>query len=460
MAEDNKTARSLTLSVKLAYGFGDVTGAVVAAVYGFFMLSFLLDAAGLPPASAGLIFAIAQIWDAVTDPVMGRLSDRTRARWGRRRPFLLFGAVPLGLAFFLHWLVPPLGGEGLFFYYLVIALLLRTAMTVVAVPYTALTPELAPDHDGRTELTMFRFAFSITGALVAVILHPVIVSLPGNIFAGYALSGGVWMLVIIVSTLTCFAFTFERPEQTMQTESHLTMRERLGIVFGNRPFLIATALYLLSWAALQFVQANLLLYARYWLGLEAQFTLFVAVLQVTAALFLAVWTKVSARFGKREAYIAGIGIWIVAEVALFFVQPGQGWAVMAISFVAGAGLSAAYLIPWSMLPDTIEHNELLTGERQEGLFYGFFVFLQKLGLSAALGLSGFMLGVAGYETPAVADGQVAAAAQPAAVLDMLRLIVSLVPAVVLLVSIPVAMAYPISKRRHAEMRAALEDGKG
>ena len=448
----------LTLGVKLAYGFGDVTGAVLAAVYGFFMLAFLLDVVGLPPAAAGLIFAIAQVWDAVTDPAMGRISDRTRTRWGRRRPYLLFGALPLGIAFFLHWLVPPLGASALFFYYLVIALLLRTAITIVAVPYTSLTPDLAPDHDGRTELNMFRFAFSIFGALTAVILHPLIVALPGNIVTGHALSGSVWMFVIVISTLTCFAFTRERPELATRPESGLPMQRRLAIVFANKPFLIATSLYLLSWAALQFVQANLLLYAHYWLDVEAQFTLFVAVLQITAALFLIVWNRVSARFGKREAYVAGIGIWIVAEIWLYFIQPGQGWMVFGVSFLAGIGLSAAYLVPWSMLPDTIEHNELTTGERQEGLFYGFFVFLQKLGLSLALGFSGFMLGVAGYVTPGVEGGQMALATQPDAVLQMLRIIVSIVPAIVLLVSIPLALAYPITKKRHAEIRAALETG--
>ncbi len=445
-----------SLATKLAFGFGDVTGATISAVYGFFMQAFLLDIAGLNPAAAGLIFAAAQIWDAVTDPAMGRISDRTRTRWGRRRPFLLFGAVPLALAFFLHWLVPPLSASWLVVYYFIVALLFRTAFTVISVPYAALTPDLTPDHDGRTELNMYRFVFSILGALTAVILHPLIVASMGDVYLGYIASAGIWALVIIVSSLVCFAGTRERPDLIMRPERQLSYGRRIGIVFSNRPYLIATALFLLSWVALQFVQANLLLYARYWLDAEAQFTSFVALLQVAAALSLFGWTRVSAKLGKKATYVIGVGLWAAMHVALFFVMPGQGALIYAIAVFAGIGLGAAYLIPWSMLPDTIEHNELTTGERQEGLFYGFFVFLQKLALSLGLGLSGFLLGVAGYETPSIVDGQLQLMTQPDGVLLTLRLFVSLVPAAVLLISIPIALLYPISKARHEEMRRAIE----
>jgi len=448
-------APPLKLSTKLAFGFGDVTGAVIAAVYGFFMQAFLLDVAGLAPGAVGVIFAIAQMWDAVTDPAMGRITDRTRTKWGRRRPFLLFGAVPLGIAFFLHWLVPPLGPGGLFFYYLVIAMALRTAFTVVSIPYTALTPDLTPDYDARTQLNLYRFVFSILGGLTAVVLHPILVHAVGNVFVGNAISGGVWALVIVVSTWTCFAFTREPAERLAQPEKHLPLRRRARIVVSNRPYLTATGIYLMSWVALLFIQTNLLLYARYWLGAENLFTSYVVVLQVTAAAFLWVWTRVSERFGKKLTYVAGASVWTVVLIGLFFVQPGQTTLLYGITFFAGAGTSVVYLVPWSMLPDTIEHNELMTGERQEGLFYGLFVFLQKLGLSAGLGLSGFALQMAGYRSPGVEAGAIAAAVQPDSVLLTLRLFVSFIPAAILVLSIPLALSYPIDKRRHAEIRAEI-----
>ena len=447
----------LTLRTKLAYGVGDITGAVISAVYGFFMQAFLLDVAGLAPAAAGLIFALAQIWDAVTDPMMGRISDRTRTRWGRRRPFLLFGGVPLALAFVLHWLVPPVGGVWLVAYYLVVALMLRTAFTVISVPYAALTPDLTSDYDGRTQLNMYRFAFSLLGALVAVIAHPMIVASAGNVYLGHLISAGIWGVVIVVSTLTCFAFTRERPDLMARADTPLSYRQRLGIIFSNRPYLIATALFLLSWLALQFVQANLLLYARYWLNAEAQFTSFVALLQICAAVSLIGWAAFSKRFGKKATYVAGVGLWALMHVFMFFMMPGQDVALYVVAVFAGLGLGAAYLIPWSMLPDTIEHNEVQTGERQEGLFYGFFIFLQKLALSLGLGLSGIVLGLAGYVTPDIVAGELQLAQQPPSALLMLRLFVSLVPAAILLISLPVALAYPITREGYDKMRQNLAE---
>lgn len=209
LVQEKPKERELKLINKLAYGAGDLSGAIFAGIYGFFMLAFLLDVAGLSPGYAGLIFAIAQIWDALTDPLVGTLSDRTRTRWGKKRPWLLFGAVPFGIAFFLHWLVPPLDGTALFLYYLVVALFLRTAFTAVNVPYAALTPELSRDYDERTQLNTFRFFFSIVGSMTAIILHPIIVGLGSDQFVGHAMSAGVWMVVIIVTIWMCFAGTYE-----------------------------------------------------------------------------------------------------------------------------------------------------------------------------------------------------------------------------------------------------------
>ncbi|MEL7436569.1 MAG: MFS transporter, partial [Chloroflexota bacterium] len=286
---EKSKVRPLTLVNKLAYGFGDVAGAVFAALYGFFMSAFLLDVAGLRPGQVGLILGASVIVDAFTDPFIGSLSDRTHTRWGTKRPWLLFGAVPLGVAFFLHWLVPPLEGVMLFAYYLVVANLLRLAFTAVNIPYTALIPSMTRDYDLRTQLNTFRFMFSIGGSIVAILLHPVLVDMGGNAITGNALSAGVWAVVIIIATLSCFAGTFELPSDTPQNAESLNFFQRLRIVAQNRPYLIVTGIYLLSWLSLQIVQANLLLYTRYWLVAEDQFQIFVALLQIVAGVFLPIW---------------------------------------------------------------------------------------------------------------------------------------------------------------------------
>jgi GPH family glycoside/pentoside/hexuronide:cation symporter len=162
-----------------------------------------------------------------------------------------------------------------------------------------------------------------------------------------------------------------------------------------------------------------------------------------------IWGRVSQKLGKQQVYYLGMSFWILVEIALFFVPRGALAPLYVLGPLAGVGLAIGYLVPWSMLPDVIELDELQTGQRREGIFYGFFVFLQKLGVSLGIALSNFALGAAGYDQ---ALGQ----QQPEAVLWTLRLFISLIPAVILLLSFIPVRLYPITKERHAEMLAQLE----
>lgn len=445
----------LKIGTKLAFGTGDLGAAIVASVQGFFLNAFLLDVAGVRPGAAGLIFLIVKIWDSVNDPIIGALTDRTNTRWGRRRPWLLFGAIPFGLTFFLHWLVPDLGDTGKFFYYLVVALLLDTAFTAVNVPYTALTPELSHDYDERTSLNAYRFSFSILGGMVAAFSHGIIVAGFDNPQTGNAVAAAIWAFFITGSALVVFAFTKENHFQG-GADAGMGFVEGLRIVFRNRAFLFVTTIYLLTWLCIQFVQANLLLYTRYWAKAEAQFPFLILSIQATAFIFLLVWAKISARVGKQRVYYYGAAIWIAVSIAIFFVQPGQVTLLFVLAIIAGAGVAIGYLVPWSMLPDVIELDELETGQRREGIYYGFFVFLQKLGISLGLALSNFALEFTGYITPTDA---MPFPVQPDGVLLALRIFVSLAPAAILLSSIPIVMRYPITRTRFAEIRAALEARK-
>ncbi len=446
---------SLPLFMKIAYGAGDLGTAIIAAVNGFFLSAFLLDVAGIRPGAVGIIFLVSQVWDAITDPFIGSLSDRTRTRWGSKRPWLLFGAVPLALAFFLHWQVPALGDDAKFWYYLIVALLLKTAYTVVNVPYAAMTPTLTQDYDERTRLNTFRFSFSILGGLMAVVMQPILVSTAGDdVILGHAITAGVWAVFIIVATLSCFTFTREQIQPEVDEKNRPGFWEGLRVAAQNRPFLHVMGIYLFAWASLQFVQNNLLLYMRYWANAEDIFTFLVLILQVTAFVFLGVWARVSERIGKKETFIIGTLFWIGALVALYFVPQGQTTPYFILTFVAGMGTSVAYLIPWSMLPDVVEYDELQTGKRHDGLYYGMFVFLQKLGISIALALNGFALEAAGYLNPEEA-GEIIS--QPDSVLSTLRIIVSIVPIIILVASLPVAYFYPITRERYAEIRKALDE---
>lgn len=449
----------LSLGRKLAFGAGDTGPAIIGAINGFFLLDFLVNVAGLPPSgvfSAASVFLIVKLWDGVNDPLMGWLSDKTSSKMGRRRPWLLYGALPLGLAFFLNWVVPPLDETGKFLYYVVVALLLDTALTAVLVPYTSLTAELTPDYDERTSLNSFRFSFSILGSVVALYAHTQIVSaLAADPYLGHVVSAGIWTVAIIVPCFIVFFGTTEPAQLPPPPGAPAApgFFAGLKIAFSNRAFLLVSLIYMFSWLTIQLVQSNLIFFWRDWVQMPVDlFGIVLIALQLSAFVSLLGWAWVSERIGKKKVYYLGGVIFVLVELGLFLVQPGQGPLVFALALIAGLGLSVAYLIPWSMLPDVIELDELETGQRREGIFYGVFVFLQKLGLALGLFISGQILGLAGYirgvpgQPPPV---------QPDSALFAIRLLVGPVGAAILLLSFVAVYLYPITKARHAEIQAQL-----
>ncbi|MEM7538080.1 MAG: MFS transporter [Chloroflexota bacterium] len=453
------TTEKLSHGTKLAYGVGDLGTAIVASLKGFFFLFFLTDVARMSPAAAGSILMLAKIWDAVNDPFVGWLSDRTRTRWGRRRPWILFGAIPFGLLFYLLWLTPPLNPTGLFTYYLVIALLGDIAYTVVNVPYAALTPELTRDYDERTSLNSYRFSFSVIGSLVAATCHPFIVDQFDNIRVGYAVSAAIWAIVATVPNFIVVAFTRERPENVNPAQSTNSTQQdaipflaQIGIAFQNRPYRYVIGIYLLSWFVLQLIAVIIVYYLTYYLRSESLIPWVLLSIQGSAFVFLFVWGEASKRFDKRFVYMMGAGIWLLVQLVLYFVTPELRWLVIPLAVMAGSGVATAYLVPWSMMPDVIEFDEWETGQRREGIFYGFMVFLQKACLALALYFVGLTLEWAGYLTPTEA---IPNPIQPESALTAIRLLMGPIPAVVLAASIILVFFYPITRQKHQEIRAAL-----
>ncbi len=464
-ATTSASPERLSLATRLAFGAGDLGPAIATIVASFFQLYFLTTIAGLPPGLAGTILLIVKIWDAVNDPIIGWLTDKTQTRWGRRRPWLLFGAAPFGLLFFLQWVVPPFDVTGKFIYYLIIALLFDTAFTVVNVPYTALTPELTRDYDERTALNSYRFAFSIGGSLLGGILHQIIVGQFADQQVGYLVSGAVVGVLIAIPFLWCFFGTRERYEPEPGAEE-LSLLDQIRYVFKNRPFLFVVGIYMFSWLAVQVTSSVLTFFIVFWLGSVPQFPttafgltfgsandlipIMLFAVQGSALVFLFVWSAVSRRVGKKAVYMIGSLIWIGVQAFLFFLQPEQISLAIVLGVIAGAGVATAYLIPWSMMPDVIELDELETGQRREGMFYGFMVLLQKMGLAIGLFLVGQALQFAGFNET-LPPGQ-----QPESALSAIRLLIGPMPTLILICGMILTAFYPITKASHVETLKRLE----
>ncbi|MFS8900781.1 MFS transporter [Synechococcus sp. H60.2] len=445
--------RRLSWWTKLAYGVGDLGTGMTANILIFFLLPFLTNTVGLAAGLAGSIYAITRFWDALNDPLIGILSDRTRSRWGRRRPWLLFSALPFALTFAAQWWIPFPGRTGLLFaYYLAVSLLFNTFYSAANIPYASLTAELTQDYDERTQLNQFRFAFSVGGSMVAVVTFPLLVNLLPDRAAGHLLAGACFGVISALPLLLCF---WGVREQYQSWRDPLPLLQQLRVAFSNRPYLFVSGIYLCSWLAFQFTATIIPYFIVFWMQLpEVWISLVVLAVQSVAVLTLFAWTRLSAHLGKRAMYLIGAGFWLISQAGLFFLQPGQERFMVALALLAGVGVSAtAYLGPWSMLPDVIDLDELQTGERREGIFCALMVFLQKVGLGLGLFFlgqvlewSGFIPSVAGEPPPT----------QPESALLAIRLAIGPLPAVVLIGGILLVWLYPITRQRHRQILQELE----
>lgn len=440
----NTTANNhLPLRTKLLFSTGDLSTSIPLAILMFFQLYFLTDVAGLRPDYAAWAIGASRLWDAVNDPLFGLMSDRIRTRWGRRRVLLLFGSVPLGFSFMLMWIVPPFGQLGLAFYYALTFILFDTAFTIVHVGYNSLTPEMTSDYDERSSLNGYRMVFSISGTLGAIILATVLGwSITDTRFL-YMLLGVSLGIVSIIPPLIVFSITREKPGDELPPS--LPFMESLKQTLGNQPFRMVMGLYLLSWTTASILAAVLIYYANYYLRVPGQANYFVLAAQGSAILFIPLIVNISHRLDKRKAFIFGSLTWVVVLMGISILSSEQLILAYVLAALAGFGIATAYVVPWSMIPDIVEYDEIRSGQRREGSYYAFASFFQKLATAAALWGMGQALAFTGYITPPLSGPL---PAQPQEAINAIRIFIGPIPAILLFLAVLFAWKYPITRESH------------
>jgi GPH family glycoside/pentoside/hexuronide:cation symporter len=455
--------------MKLLYGSGDWGISSVGMMRSIFYAIYLTDVVGLEPrlASFGALFGI--VWDAINDPVIGMLSDRLNTRWGRRRPFLLWFAIPFGLSFVMLWSAPNWDSQlALMIYVTVTFMIADTLQTLVSVPFLSLTPELTPDYDERTTLTSFRSFFQLAGALTVVVAAPAIVDMVlasgGTQQQGFMLVGAIFGGIGAVPLLLIGAFVRET-STPRQTES-LPFRQTLAAAWQNIPFRYAVGIHMFNWSAVDMLGITFPYFLLYWvaqgdqlasihiLGYELAYeSAFFGILMSVCILCIPIWYWFARWRNKRDAYLLGMIFWVTVQLMIFTIQPGDTRYLLIVAALAGIGVSAAYTLPDSMFADVIEWDELRTRRRQEGIFYGIRTLIRKLTGALVIFITLQLLGASGYVSPPTGSLQFT---QTDSALQMIRVLVSPLSASIVCGTIILAWSFPLTREKYARIQKLLE----
>ena len=434
---------------KVAYSAPAYALAVIGIPVYVYIPKFYTDVVGINVILLGYILFSVRIFDAITDPVIGYLSDRTHTKYGRRRPYIVGGALFVAVAMFMLFNPPNASPRFETIWFGVFIYSLFLFWTVVTVPYESLGPEITFDYHERTSLFGLRDGFLIAGTLAAA-------SAPALVQWAFGLSDDpagerakfFWISVIYAPLLVgtamwCALAIKERDYKPGPSTLGLTAGFRQ--VARNRPFMILLVAYTISAIGNNLPATLILFYVQYVLQSElADF--FLLLYFVTGILFLPGWIFISRRTGKKAAWLVSMAVNSGAFLGVFFLGPGDAWLYGILVTLSGIGFGATLALPSAIQADVIDYDELLTGERREGQYIGWWSISKKMAAAVGIGAGLSILGLAGYVPNATQTSDVQLA---------LRVLYAVVPSLFNLMGLAVALAYPISDQVHADIKEAI-----
>jgi GPH family glycoside/pentoside/hexuronide:cation symporter len=452
------TTQHLRFREKLGYGLGDTASNFFFQVFNIFLLYYYTDIFGIDPALIGVMFIVTKIVDAVSDPVMGIVADRTNSRWGKFRPYLLWGAVPYGVLGYAMFANPDLSDSGKLVYAYLAYTLMMLAYTVINIPYSALLGVISPSSIERTTVSSYRFVCAFTAAwLVGTFVTPLKTILGGGDEAeGFRLTMMIFAVISIALFWVTFATTRERVKP-LQKKSNL--RLDFKAMLGNQPWftLFFAAIFALMNVAVR--NGAILFYFKYYVGDDGTpiFLIFdKTAVFMSSGLFAMVagivCTKALAtRFDKRKLMIA-LTLLNAVTMAVFFVIPPEQYGLMLLVNAIGALLAGPTpALVWAMYADTADYGEWKSGRRTTALVFSALQFAQKLGLAVGAGLSGFILSLFGF---------IANEAQSAQSMTGIRLMFSIFPAILAVLSAASIYFYPLTDVKVRKIEQDLKERHG
>ena len=432
---------------KIGYGSGDFAFNLYWQGISLYLFYFYTDVLGLPNAMAGIIYAIGSFWDAGTDPIMGYLADRTRTRWGRYRPYLLFVPIPMAFGYLLLLGHPgDMSITALGIVALIGQLIFRLLFTMASTPYSALMARMTSNSEDRAGMAGARMLFAYLGAFSVVALAGGLLENADSdreAFMSLAVISGILATVIF---WICFAICREPPEDDAQAPN-LTIKQSFISLRQNIPFLVVFAAVVLMTTGTTVIGKTMIYFFEYQMGDRKGAQIALMAFGLTGLLVIPFWTFVTLKTSKRLVWMVGSFFLSLALLA-FLVNPATSQNMVILNYIAMSFGAGAFAITfWGMLPDTVEYGEWKTGHRVESMVFGFATFAQKSAVALSALILGVLLDVIGYQAGIV---------QSEETLSGLRMIIVFVPLAGVVTSVACIYFYPLSPQRHADIVAELQ----
>lgn len=437
---------------KVFYGLGDMGNNIAYGAVGFYFVFFLTDVAGLSPVWAGYIFMVIRMWNSVCDLIMGVISDHSKTKFGSKRPYLLFGAIPLGIGFALLWCIPFHENVQMVIYYTLIGIFFNTLYSLVSIPYNALLPQLSQDYDERTSISGFKMGFSFVGSLLSAMGVSLIVDMiyPGKeqYTTSYPVMGWILGAVLMVCILLAFFGTKERVETTIP-EKQGSVWKNLKSLVQLKEFRMVLGVFIFNMVAFDIIMALYIYYMKYVLLIsESLSTVFMAVPLVVAVVATPFWVSVSDKLGKQKTYVMS-AIYFIVPLLLCLVIPANNIPItVAITILIGVGISASQVLVYAILPDVVEIDEAKNGVRREGVIYGATMFLYKISSAICVAIATAALGWFGY----VESTGTTIVEQASGTIWGIRFLMSCIPSICLVISVLFIRKLAIGKEQFADVK--------
>ncbi len=430
---------------KVGYASGDLACNLIFATISTYLLFFYTDVFGLSPAAVGTMFLLVRVFDAINDPIMGSLVDKTNTRFGRFRPYILFGAIPFAVLSILCFTTPDFSDVGKLIYAYVTYVGLSLIYTIINVPYGALTTAMTRDNHEVVSLTSVRMVFANIGGLIVAFFVPILSEFLGDRTGNVALGWQLTMasLGIIGTLLLLFTFASTKERIVIPPSSEKIKFTDLFEQFRvNRPLVILSIFFVITFGVQSISNSVGIYYITFNVGRSDLVSWWGLLGSLPALIVLPLLPKINKLLGKRKLLNISISLSMIGLLALWFVPPTNIGLVLFFRLVAATGTVTAGAYMWALVPETIEYGTYKTGKRMSGLIYAAIGFCFKFGMALGGIIPGIVLTKFGY---------VANQAQSPEALKGILITATIIPVVLLVLSMINMNFYNLDEKKFANI---------